>query len=123
MNGGALLSGRRILVIEDEALVSMMLSDLLTDAGCVVVGPAGTTQSALRLIEQEPIDCAILDVKLADGTSLPVAEALASRGIRFVLATGYAREGIDPAYNGAPLLQKVFDRNELIEVLADVLRP
>jgi CheY-like chemotaxis protein len=123
MNGGALLSGRRILVIEDEALVSMMLSDLLTDAGCVVVGPAGTTQSALRLIEQEPIDCAILDVKLADGTSLPVAEALASRGIRFVLATGYAREGIDPAYNGAPLLQKVFDRNELIEVLADILRP
>jgi ActR/RegA family two-component response regulator len=88
-----------------------------------VVGPAGTAQSALRLIEQEPIDCAILDVKLADGTSLPVAEALAARGIRFVLATGYAREGIDPAYNGAPLLQKVFDRDELIEVIADILRP
>ena len=82
----------------------MMLSDLLTDAGCVVVGPAETAQSALRLIEQEPIDCAILDVKLMDGTSLPVAEALASRGIRFALATGYVREGIE------------------IEVIADILR-
>jgi DNA-binding response OmpR family regulator len=122
-NGSGLLSGRRILVVEDEVLVSMMLSDLLTDAGCVVVGPAATAQSALRLIEKEPIDCAILDVKLVDGTSLPVAEALASRGTRFVLATGYAGEGIDPAYNGAPFLQKVFDRDELIEVIADILRP
>ena len=71
----------------------MVLSGLLTDVGCIVVGPAATAQSALRLIEHEPIDCAILDVKLVDGTSLPVAEALASRSIRFVLATGMPAKG------------------------------
>jgi ActR/RegA family two-component response regulator len=90
----------------------MMLADLLTDAGCLVVGPAGTTQSALKLIEQEPIDCAILDIKLIDGTSLPVAEALAARGIRFVITTGYAPDAIDRGYNGAPVLQKVLDLDE-----------
>src|SRR4030095_10534159 len=123
MNGGALLRGRRVLVVEDEALVSMLLADLLTEAGCVVIGPAGTAQSALSLIEQEPIDCAILDVKLIDGTSLPVAEALAARGIRFVLSTGYAREAIDPGYNGAPVLQKVVNLSDVIETIADILRP
>ena len=73
--GSGLLSGRRILIVEDEAIVSLMLEDLLTESGCIVIGPVGTTQSALRLIEHEPIDCAVLDVKLADGMSVPVAEA------------------------------------------------
>jgi DNA-binding response OmpR family regulator len=83
------------------------------------IGPAGTTQSALKLIEQEPIDCAILDVKLIDGTSVPVAEALAARGIRFVVATG---ERIDPRYSGARVLHNVFNADELIEAIADILR-
>ena len=123
MSGGALLRGRRVLVVEDEALVSIMLADLLAKSGCVVIGPAATAQSALNLIEQESIDCAVLDIKLVDGTSLPVAEALAARGIRFVLATGYTPEAIDRAYNGAPVLQKVFTPDEFIETIADILRP
>jgi DNA-binding response OmpR family regulator len=121
--GSGVLSGRRILIVEDEAIVSLMLEDLLTESGCIVIGPVGTTQSALRLIEQEPIDCAVLDIKLIDGTSLPVAEALAARGIRFVIATGYTREAIDPAYNGAPVLSKTFLPDELIDAIADILRP
>lgn len=120
MSGGALLGGRRVLVVEDEALVSLMLEDLLKDAGAIVVGPAGTTAEALTLLEQA-IDCAILDIKLIDGTSRPVAEALAARGIRFVIATGY--ESIPPAYSGAPVLHKVFNSDEVIDAIADVLRP
>ena len=53
--GSGLLRGRRILVVEDEVMVSMMLDDLLTSAGCVVIGPAGTTVAALALIEQEDV--------------------------------------------------------------------
>jgi DNA-binding NtrC family response regulator len=92
--GSAVLRGRRVLVVEDEVLVSMMLDNLLTSAGAVVIDPVGTTTKALALIEQDVIHCAVLDVKLMDGMSVPVAEALAARGIPFVVATGYRPEMI-----------------------------
>ena len=121
MSGVALLRGRRVLVVEDEAMLSLMLGDLLASVGGVVVGPAGSTTQALDLIEQEVVDCAILDIKLADGNSVPVAEALAARGIPFVVATGY--EGIPPGYNGARVLRKVYLSDEVVEAIADILRP
>lgn len=121
MTGAASLRGHRVLVVEDEALVSLMLADVLEAAGAVVIGPAGTTTEALALLEQEPVDCAVLDIQLIDGTALPVAEALATRGIRFVIATG--SDGIPEGYNGAPVLHKVFLSEELIKAVADVLRP
>jgi len=114
------LTGRRVLVVEDEAIVSLMLADLLIEAGCVVIGPVGSTVEALALIEQETIHCAILDVKLTDGVSVPIAEALAARGIRFVVATGY--EAIPPGYNGVPVLRKLFMPDEVVDVLGDILR-
>lgn len=117
------LRGRRILIVEDEAMVSMMLANLVTEAGAVVIGPTGTTTKALALIEQEVIHCAVLDVKLMDGMSVPVAEALAARGIPFVVATGYRPEAIPPGYNGAPVLRKVYLSDEVIEAIADILRP
>ena len=121
--GSGVLSGRRILVVEDEVMISMMLADLLTSAGAVVVGPVGTTTGALAFVEQEAIHCAVLDVKLLDGKSVPVAEALAARGIPFLLATGYRREAIPPEYNGAPVLHKIFLPDELIDAIAEILRP
>ena len=119
--GSAVLRGRRILVVEDEVLISLMLEDVLKSAGAVVIGPAGTTTKALALLEQEPIDCAVLDIQLFDGPSLPVAEALAARGIRFVIATGC--DTIPAGYNGAPVLHKVFLPEEVVEAVADILRP
>jgi len=104
-------------------LVSVMLANLATEAGAVVIGPTGTTTKALALIEQEVIHCAVLDVKLMDGMSVPVAEALAARGIPFVVATGYRPEPIPPGYNGAPVLRKVYMSDEVIEAIADILRP
>jgi DNA-binding response OmpR family regulator len=117
------LNGRRILVVEDEAMVSMMLADLLTSAGAVVIGPAGTTTGALALVEQEVIHCAVLDIKLTDGMSVPVAEALAARGIPFVIATGYRGEAIPRGYDGAPVLRKIFTSEQLIDAIVDILRP
>jgi CheY-like chemotaxis protein len=119
--GSGVLKGRRVLVVEDEAMISLMLEDLLIDAGCVVIGPAGSTVEALALIEQEVIHCAVLDIKLMDGMSVPVAEALAARGIPFVIATGC--EVIPPEYDGAPVLSKLFMPHEIIEAIADILRP
>jgi CheY-like chemotaxis protein len=83
MQGRASLEGRRVLVVEDEAVEALMLEDLLAQAGCVVIGPAGTTDSALTLIEQEAIDCAVLDVKLLDGQVFPVADTLVARGVPY----------------------------------------
>jgi CheY-like chemotaxis protein len=111
---------RRVLVAEDEAVESLLIHALLTESGFVVVGPTGSTKEALALIEQEAVDCAVLDIKLVDGPSLPVAEALAAHGIPFVVTTGYNAEAIHPAYNGAPILRKVFMPEELIEAIADL---
>jgi DNA-binding response OmpR family regulator len=116
-----LLTGRRILIVEDEALVSLMLADVLESAGAVVVGPVSTVKAALDLLGEEAIDCAVLDVKLEDGISVPVAEALAALGIRFVIATG--SDTVPAGYNGAPVLHKVFLPEEVIEAMADILRP
>jgi DNA-binding NtrC family response regulator len=117
------LRGRRILIVEDEVMVSMMPANLVAEAGAVVIGPTGTTTKALALIEQEVIHCAVLDVRLLDGMSVPVAEALAARGIPFVVATGYRPETIPPGYNGAPVLRKVYLSDQVIEAIADILRP
>ena len=120
--GSGILRGRRILVVEDEAMVSMMIVDLLTQSGAMVIGPAGTTREALAFLGEEELHCAILDVKLADGMSVLVAEALAALGVPFVVATGYSGE-VPHEYNGAPVLRKVFTNEQLIEAIADILRP
>ena len=119
VQGSETLRGRRILVVEDEAMVSMMLESTLSAAGGVVVGPVPSANAALALLAQEAVDCAVLDVKLLDGPSLPVAEALSARGIPFVISTGY--ESIPHGYNGARILRKVFMPEDLINAIADIL--
>lgn len=121
MREKGVLDGRRILVVEDEALVALMIQNLLVDVGATVVGPAATVVDALALIEVEPIDGAILDYKLSDGTSLPVADALSARGKPFIFASGYDPKSIDRRYTAAPKLVKVFDRDELLELLVTML--
>ena len=123
VQGRASLRGRRVLVVEDEAVVSLMIADLLTEAGCKVIGPASTTGSALSLIEQEAIDCAVLDIKLLDGQVFPVADALAARGVPFVFATGYQAEVLGGRYAGVPRIEKVYDNVELLDAVAVILDP
>lgn len=80
---------RRILVVEDEALLAMMIEDMLTEAGYEVVGPAPRLEDALELARNAAFDIAILDMNLAGVSSIPVADVLRSRGIPYVFATGY----------------------------------
>lgn len=82
------LANRRVLVVEDEALVAMDMQATVEEAGCVVVGPVGTVEEALKLADQ-PLDCAILDVNLGGRSIQPVARVLADRGVPHIYITGY----------------------------------
>lgn len=119
----SLLKGRRILVVEDEALVAMLVEDALLDAGATVLGPAATVAEALALLEREaPPDAAVLDLNLAGETSTPVADALAARGLPFVIATGYGASGLPPGHADVPVLAKPYDPDELTRVLGRLCR-
>ena len=91
-------------------------------SGGGVVGPAPTAKEALELLEREAIHCAVLDVKLMDGSSLPVAEALKARAIPFLIVTGVDQKTVPVAYHGAPVLQKVFMPHELIDAVAAIVQ-
>jgi CheY-like chemotaxis protein len=121
VSGNARLQGRRILVVEDEAAVSLMLEDLLTAAGAIVVGPAVDTATAVALATAEPIDCAVIDYALVGGTSLPAADALLSRGIPFLFASGYDAAGIDRRYAHIPRVEKVYTSDELLQMVEKVM--
>lgn len=112
------LRGRRILVVEDEALVAMLLEDALTDAGCTVLGPAASVAQALFLLQHNRPEAAVLDLNLAGETSEPVADALAALGVPFLVATGYGAEGLPPNHRDAPVLAKPYDPVELTDTLA-----
>lgn len=119
----AALSGRRILVVEDEAIVALWLADVLAIAGAVVIGPTGSVREALVLAERESLDCAVLDYKLPDGTTAPVADLLAARDVPFVFATGYDVGPLDPKYLDRPRVEKVFATEELLRAILSVLPP
>src|ERR1700730_12848300 len=87
------LSGRRLLVFEDEMMILMIIEDMLADLGCESVTDAATVDQALALIDAQVFDAAMLDMNLNGKNSHPVADALAARGVPFVFSTGYS--GLD----------------------------
>jgi len=118
------LSGRRVLVIEDEMLVAMLLQDMLADLGCAVVGPAARVEQALAMIDAAgALDAAVLDINLNGQQSYSVADALAARSVPFVFAAGYGQDSLKNGYRSFPLLQKPFKLSELGDALARLLTP
>ena len=109
-----------VLVVDDEALVAMVLEDLLLNLGCEVVGPAGDVSSAIDLIANgdRAIDGAILDVNLRGELVYPVADALQRRGVPFVFVSGYAGYGIDPRYAAIPAIAKPFPAKMIDDIVA-----
>ena len=98
----------RVLVVEDEMLVAMVLEDQLADAGFKVVGPAFSVEEAMRLAASEPLDGAVLDINLAGEKVYPVADLLAARNVPFVYVTGFGQAGMRDADQGRPMLQKPY---------------
>ena len=117
----SLLLGRRILLVEDEVMVSWALEQAIASLECVVVGPAARIGQALAMIETEVFDAALLDINLNGEKSDPVADALIARGLPFVFSTGYNRDSAPAGYEGYPRLQKPFSIPELGNVLTRLL--
>ena len=117
----AILSGKRVLVVEDEMMIAMLLEDMLIDLGCEVVGIASRLDDALLRAQNTAFDIAILDVNLNGQTSYAVADALAERGLPFVFATGYGSGGLTPRYQNITTLQKPFQISDLIRALSEAL--
>jgi len=99
-------AGNRILIVEDEALVAMMMRDVLADLGFCIIGPLGTAGEALDAASRAQVDAAILDVNLGGELIYPVADALAARGVPFAFVTGYGAESIEGRFAHVPVLQK-----------------
>jgi CheY-like chemotaxis protein len=116
------LNGLRVLVVEDEAAISLLLEDMLLDLGCEVVGPAGRLATALDLAANEAFDLAILDVNIAGESIYPLVEALEGRKVPFVFSTGYGSGGIKDAYRDRPVVQKPFAQADLHQTLLTALR-
>ena len=116
------LAGKRVFVVEDEMLVSMLLEDMLTDIGCEIVATASRLEDALRHARDAALDVAILDVNLNGQPSYAVAEALAARNLPFVFATGYGKAGLASAYRHLPTLQKPFQSEDVVRALSEALR-
>ncbi|HYF23093.1 MAG TPA: response regulator [Caulobacteraceae bacterium] len=112
-NGGAL----RVLVVEDEAMVSMLLEDFLEDIGCTVVGPAFNLEEASTLAAAGDFDVAILDVNLGGERTFSVADRLDRDGKPFAFATGYGAAGLRDEDEGRPVLQKPFTLDDLKKVV------
>jgi len=116
------LQGRRVLVVEDETMIAMMVEDMLDELGCAVVGPAHALDVALALAKTETdIDAAVLDVNLAGQAVYPVADALREKGVPAIFSTGYGDVGLQGAYRDAPVLQKPFRAGDLERALSEAI--
>jgi PAS domain S-box-containing protein len=104
---------RRVLLVEDEALVAMMIQECLTEYGHSVVGPISRAADALAAAKQGEFDAAILDINLSDGMAYPVAEILSQRGVPFAFVTGYEADTVDERFSKVPVLQKPIERQML----------
>jgi CheY-like chemotaxis protein len=114
------LQGLRVLVVEDEMMVSMLIEDMLSDLACVVVGPASRLDEAIELVGRVELDCAVLDVNLGGQPIFPLADLLRERGVPFAFATGYGDAGLRDADRGSLVLQKPFREGDLARVLGEL---
>src|SRR5215475_15012907 len=115
------MPAKRILVVEDELMIRMLLEDMLGELGYTVAAEAGRLEDALAAAQSADIDVAILDVNLNGQPILPVADALAARGTPFVFATGYGERGLPEPYRDRPTLKKPFQLEGLKQMLQSAL--
>ena len=115
------LTGRRILVVEDEYFIADDIARALTKLGAEVVGPAPDLERADALLSGNPVDWAVLDINLQGEMVYPVAKALRERGVPFIFATGYDASSIPNGYADVPRWEKPFDPQVLARVLPSLM--
>ena len=111
------LDGLCVLVVEDEAIISFLLEDMLAELGAADVRHAGNLVAALSFLETHTPDLAVLDVNLGGERVYPVAEQLEAKGVNFIFTTGYGRGGIEPRWAQRPVVQKPFNVEAMTQAL------
>jgi CheY-like chemotaxis protein len=115
------LKAKRVLVVEDELMIRMLLEDMLAELGYTVAAEAARVEEALEATKKGDFDLAILDVDLNGQPIAPVAEALRARGTPFVFATGHGERGLPELYRDRPMLKKPFELDGLRRMLESAL--
>ena len=112
----------RVLLVEDEALIAMLIEDMIHDSGGEMVGSAGRLSDALVLVQETQADVAVLDLNLAGALAYPVADALRQRGVPIVFTTGYGSAGVIEHFEDCPILDKPFDQRSLEKAIHAILK-
>jgi len=115
------LAGKRVLVVEDDTLVAMLIEEFLSDLGCAAVGPCGSVEMALAAIRTEELDLAVLDVNLGGEAAYPVAQMLDDKGIPFLFLSGYGDGALPPGPGHWRVCAKPFTGQRLTEMLQGTL--
>jgi CheY-like chemotaxis protein len=120
---GKIVAGKRVLVVEDELMIRMLLEGMLTDLGYTVAAQAGGIDEAVAIAKKGGFDVAVLDVNLNGQAVTPVVEILVERGVPFVFASGYGLRGVPEAYRTIPTLQKPFQADALAQAIETAVSP
>ncbi|HEY7663211.1 MAG TPA: response regulator [Xanthobacteraceae bacterium] len=115
------MPAKRVLVVEDELMIRMLLEDMLSELGYTVAAEAARIDEALEAAKSADFDLAILDVNLDGQPISPVVDALVARGTPFVFATGYGERGLPERYRDRPTLKKPFQMEGLQRMLQNAL--
>lgn len=115
------LAGLRILIVEDESLVAMLLETILEDLGCIPIGPASSVDEGMSAASDLKLDGALLDVNVAGQLVFPIAQTLKDRGVPFVFSTGYGEGGLPPEWRGQTTIQKPFTETAVHDALIKAL--
>jgi two-component sensor histidine kinase/CheY-like chemotaxis protein len=106
----------KVLLVEDESTVALMVEEFLSELGLRVVGPFGSVRDAMRALRETSLDAAVLDINLGDESVYPVADVLLEKKVPIAFISGYGAEGVDPRYAHLPLVQKPIDRRVLVDL-------
>ena len=115
------IKGLRVLVVEDQAPIALQLEDMLVESDCEVVGPASRVEQALRLLGENSVDAAVLDLNVAGELVYPVADALEARGLPYIFVTGYDPSDVAGRYGHRRALKKPFSRRVFLEAIRETV--
>jgi CheY-like chemotaxis protein len=102
----------RVLLVEDQAAVSMLMEDMLLDLGVEIVGPTSKLEAAMELARTAQMEAAVLDINVRGAFSYPVADVLQDRGVSVIFATGYNTSVLPERFRGTSVLLKPFDERQ-----------
>src|SRR5665213_387565 len=114
------VTGLRVLIVEDENLVALLLEDMLAELGHTVIGPVARVKRALDMIQREEIDLAIRDVNINGENTYSIADVLAARDVPFLFLTGSANKSLHEPHQDRPPSQKPFQRHDLERLFAEI---